>query len=235
MIDSILAFLRADIEKHIAAIQKLKKPNEAETEKELIWPVLEALEWHDTLPQQNLSVGGREKVPDGLLFGDSASKAKAAAEKSSSRFRHGLCIMEAKRWNRLLDRKDKADSDDPGIPSNQILSYLRRVDDVTRGKLRWGILTNGRLWRLYSKGPIFVAEEFLEIDLGGVFELSGYAPDLLEDRRISADHVFRLFVLLFGRDAFLPAPWSDSPCAVSRSGQALGSQGRKRSFTAGFR
>lgn len=200
-----LASTRAEIEKRLAPIQKLKKPNEAETEKELIWPVLEALGWHDTLPQQNLSVGGREKVPDGLLFGDSDSKAKAAAEKSWSRFRHGLCIMEAKRWNRLLDRKDKADSDDPGIPSNQILSYLRRVDDVTRGKLRWGILTNGRLWRLYFQGADSVAEEFLEIDLGGVFHLAGYQPSLLDDGRFSPDHVFRLFALLFGRDAFLTA------------------------------
>jgi hypothetical protein len=202
--DARIVSVRAEIEKRLSAIQKLKKPNEAETEKELIWPALEALEWHDTLPQQNLSVGGREKVPDGLLFGDGISKAKAAAEKSWSRFSHGLCIMEAKRWNRLLDRKDKADSDDPGIPSNQILSYLRRVDDVTRGKLRWGILTNGRVWRLYFQGADSVAEEFLEIDLAGVFGLPGYSPDLLEDRRISADHVFRLFVLLFGRAAFLP-------------------------------
>jgi hypothetical protein len=200
-----LASTRGEIEKRLAAIQKLKKPIEAETEKELIWPVLEALGWVDSLPQQNLSFGGREKVPDGLLFGDTSSKEKAAAEQSWSRFRHGLCIMEAKRWNRLLDRGDKSDADDPGIPSNQILNYLRRVDDVTRGKLRWGILTNGRQWRLYFQGADSVAEEYLEIDLGGVFDLPGHQPGLLDDTRFTPDHVFRLFVLLFGRDAFLSA------------------------------
>jgi hypothetical protein len=147
--DSNLASIRADVEKRLTAIQKLKKPSEAETESELIWPVLKELGWANSLPQQNLSFGGREKVPDGLLFGDSDAKDKAAAEKGASRFRHGLCIMEAKRWNRLLDRGDKTDPGDAGIPSNQILNYLRRVDDVTRGKLRWGILTNGRQWRLY--------------------------------------------------------------------------------------
>ena len=203
--DSHLASIRADVEKRLAAIQQLRKPTEAETESELIWPVLQAIGWINSLPQQNLSFGGREKVPDGLLFGDSDAKDKAAAEKAASRFRHGLCIMEAKRWDRILDRGDKTDPGDAGIPSNQMLNYLRRVDDVTRGKLRWGILTNGSQWRLYFQGADSVAEEYLEIDLSGVFHLPGYQPELLEDARFSPDHVFRLFVLLFGRDAFLSA------------------------------
>lgn len=84
--------------------------------------MLEALGWTDTLPQQNLSVKGREKVPDGLLFADAAAKAKAAAETGWKRFGHGLCIMEAKRWSRLLDSKDKQPDEDEGIPSNQMLS-----------------------------------------------------------------------------------------------------------------
>ncbi len=202
--DSALASLHAEVAKFLTAIEKLKKPSEAETETELIWPVLRAVGWTNSLPQQNLSFGGREKVPDGLLFGDSDSKDKAAAEKGASRFSHGLCIMEAKRWNRILDRGDKTDQGDSGIPSNQILSYLRRVDVVTRGKLRWGILTNGRIWRLYFQGADSVAEEYLEIDLGGVFRLPGYQGSL-DDTPFSPDHVFRLFVLLFGCAAFLSA------------------------------
>ncbi len=150
--EASVAAVRATVAERLTAIQKLKKPNEAETEAEVIWPVLRAVGWEHNLPQQNLSFGGREKVPDGLLFGDGDAKDKAASEKSWSRFRYGLSIMEAKRWNRLLDRGDTSDPDDPGIPSNQILNYLRRVDDVTRGKLRWGILTNGRQWRLYFQG-----------------------------------------------------------------------------------
>jgi len=203
--DSDFSSVRAEVEKRVLAVQKLRKPSEAETESELIWPTLRALGWKNSLPQQNLSFGGREKVPDGLLFGDGEAKDKAAAEKGANRFRHGLCIMEAKRWNRLLDRGDKTDPGDAGIPSNQMLNYLRRVDDVTRGKLRWGILTNGRQWRLYFQGADSVAEEYLEIDLAGVFHLPGYQPSLLDDTRFSSDHVLRLFALLFGRDAFLSA------------------------------
>src|ERR1043166_3822691 len=203
--EQVVAAVQSAVGERLTAVQKLKKPNEAETEAEVIWPVLRALGWQHSLPQQNLSFGGREKVPDGLLFGDSESKDKAAGEKSWSRFRYGLSIMEAKRWNRVLDRGDKSDADDPGIPSNQILNYLRRVDDVTRGKLRWGILTNGRQWRLYFQGADSVSEEYLEIDLGGVFHLPGYQPGLLDDPRFTPDHVFRLFVLLFGSNAFLAA------------------------------
>jgi hypothetical protein len=200
--DSKVCDIRVEVEKRLSSIQKIRKPSEAETETELIWPVLRAIGWNNSLPQQNLSFGGREKVPDGLLFGDSDAKDKAAAEKGASRFRHGLCIMEAKRWGRPLDRGDKTDPADAGIPSNQMLNYLRRVDDVTRGKLRWGILTNGRYWRLYFQGADSVSEEFLEIDLSGVFQLPGYQA-ALEDVGCPPDHALRLFVLLFGRDAFL--------------------------------
>ncbi len=73
------------------------------------------------------------------------------------------------------------------------------------------MLTNGRIWRLYWQGALSVAEDFLEIDLGKVLDLPGCDLDLL-DRRPEVftsnaawrDHVFRLFVLLFGREAFLP-------------------------------
>src|SRR4029079_15525064 len=84
--DSQLVSIRAEVEKRLAAVQKLKKASEAETESELIWPTLRELGWKNSLPQQNLSFGGREKVPDGLLFGDSDAKDRAAAEKGASRF-----------------------------------------------------------------------------------------------------------------------------------------------------
>jgi hypothetical protein len=49
-----------------------------------------------------------------------------------------------------------------------MLRYLRRVDDLTTGKLRWGILTNGARWRLYYQGARSVSEQFFELDLGVV-------------------------------------------------------------------
>ena len=91
-----------------------------------------------------------------------------------------------------------------------MLRYLRRVDDVTNGGLRWGMLTNGRHWRLYFRGALSVAEDFLEIDLGKVLELPGCERDLLDKRpNIFPDddawrlHLLRLFAVIFGRSAFV--------------------------------
>lgn len=47
----------------------------------------------------------------------------------------------------LFDRRSGR-PDEQNAPSSRILRYLRRVDDLTHGALRWGILTNGAEWRL---------------------------------------------------------------------------------------
>jgi hypothetical protein len=208
--DAAVTDVRSRLDKLLSAIGKLKNPNEAETEKELIWPLLETLGWTEMSVQQNLSVKAREDVPDALLFGSAEAKAKAAPLAAWQRFQHGVCVVEAKRWNRLLDRAEVRKGEE-GVPSTQMLRYLRRVDDVTNGGLRWGMLTNGRHWRLYFRGALSVAEDFLEIDLGKVLNLKGCEPDLLDKRpEIFKDdsawraHVLKLFVLIFGHVAFLP-------------------------------
>lgn len=112
---------------------------------------------------------------------------------------------------RVLDRQEARRKGEEGVPSTQMLRYLRRVDELTDGGLRWGVLTNGRHWRLYFRGALSVAEDFLEIDLGKVFDLPGCAPDLLDRRPVAfADdaawrlHVLKLFIVLFRQAAFLP-------------------------------
>ncbi len=74
--------------------------NEAQTEQLVIERVLAALGWRDDyLPQVKLSGKRREDVPDVLLFESARAKAAALAEpKDERRFRHGLAILEAKRW-----------------------------------------------------------------------------------------------------------------------------------------
>ena len=167
------------------------RPNETQTEDDLIWPVLRLLGWTESLRQQNLSAKGREDVPDGLLFADAATKDRAnRLDKEWRRYEHGLSIVESKRWDLPLDRGDGNKS----APSTQMLRYLRRVDDLAKGKLRWGILTNGARWRLYYAGARSVAEQFCEIDLMLTLDLpSG-----------ERSHYLKVFALVFGRAAFLP-------------------------------
>jgi hypothetical protein len=139
----------------------------------LIYPMLSNIGWNDLVfVQPNASAKGRADVPDALLFADETSLIFAKKEPEDfRRFHHGLCIVETKRWGRALDREDKVRKGEDGTPSSQMLRYLRRADVVTQGKLRWGVLTNGRVWRLYFQGALSVAEDFLEIDLGKALDL----------------------------------------------------------------
>ena len=177
-------------------------PNESQTEDDLIWPVLARLGWTASLRQQNLSARGREDVPDGLLFADGASKDRANRfAEEWKRYEHGLAVVESKRWLRPLDRRSGRRGEE-SAPSTQMLRYLRRIDDLTTGKLRWGILTNGARWRLYYAGARSVAEQFFELDLAAVLGMPGDGHDAIpaDVRR----HWLRVFWLVFRRDAFLP-------------------------------
>ena len=166
--------------------------------------------------QPNASVKGRADEPDALLIANEAALAKARHESDDwKRFQHGLCVVEAKRWNRVLGREHKSALADEGVPSTQMLRCLRRADDATKEALRWGVLTNGRVWQLYWQGARSVAEDFLEIDLGKVLDLPGCGLDHLDKRpEAFADHAswrahrFKLFVLLFVHEAWLPLDYS---------------------------
>ena len=179
-------------------------PNESQTEDDLIWPVLGLLGWAEWLPQQNLSARGRENVPDGLLFADADSKARANGfPEEWKRYEFGLAIVESKRWLRALDRAS-GQAGEETAPSTQMLRYLRRADDLTNGRLRWGILTNGRYWRLYWQGALSVSEQFFEIDLAAVLDLPGCNDGLFALDAAARRHWLKVFALMFRREAFLP-------------------------------
>lgn len=206
------AMLKSRIEDLARNLAARKNPNEAQTEDDLVYPLLELLGWADRDVQANASVKARLDVPDALLYPNSDAKRIAGSFDEWQRFQHGACVVEAKRWNRPLDREERGRKGEEGTPSSQMLRYLRRVEERTRGKLRWGILTNGRLWRLYFYGAKSVAEDFLEIDLGRVLEIEGLEDPSLFDKRPDhfannvswREHVLKLFLVLFSRTAFVP-------------------------------
>lgn len=180
--------------------------NEANTESQIIEKVLDLLGWHDlALKQVTATSTRRDDVPDFLLFADTSSKQAALKEKRQDRYYlHGLAILEAKKWLRPLDRGDATDRLDPGTPSNQILRYLSSVEVASNRKIRWGVLTNGAVWRLYWQGARSRSEEFLEIDLAALLGVPGIAQNLFGN---DARHGLRLFYTLFHRAAFLPQAW----------------------------
>ena len=182
-------------------------PNESQTEDDLIWPVLARLGWTASLRQQNLSAYGRVDVPDGLLFADEAAKGQANGfAEEWRRYELGLAVVESKRWLRPLDRRSGRAGEETA-PSTQMLRYLRRVDDLTTGKLRWGILTNGARWRLYRyQGARSVSEQFFEVDLAALLDLPGHNEGLFALTEVpKRRHCWlKVFALVFRRKAFLP-------------------------------
>ena len=159
--------------------------NEASTEQELIRPLFELLGWVDYLPQQGSD--HNEDIPDHLLFGDAESKDRAFAKPSPNRYPDALVVAESKRFNRPLDARGNTSS-----PHGQILRYLATADINSDGRIRWGILTNGRVWRLYDRRALPRASGYYEVDLETAF----HADD--------GFHRLRTFRLLFGRPAFSP-------------------------------
>lgn len=207
--DGAVENLRADLTRVFAQFPATKSPNESQTEDDLIWPVLDCLGWKAGLRQQNLAPRGREDVPDGLLFKDAATKTKANTfGEEWRRYELGLAIVESKRWQRPLDRRSGRRGEEIA-PSTQMLRYLRRVDDLTSGQLRWGILTNGGRWRLYYQGARSVSEQFFELDLAAVLAIPGYDRGLFALTEEESRHWLKVFALVFRREAFLPTP-SDS-------------------------
>ena len=206
--DAALERFRSALAAHFAPLRADSALNEAQTEQRLIAPLLAELGWGgDQLPQVNLSARGREDVPDLLLFADSAQLALALEKRDDQRYRHGLAILEAKRWLRPLDRGDSSEAADPGAPSSQMLRYLSRADVVSDRAVKWGLLTNGAVWRLYWQDARSRAEEFFEIDLARALAVPGVQTDLDDTEPL---HALRLFRLLFHRDAFLPQAWDST-------------------------
>jgi hypothetical protein len=142
--------------------------DEAQTEEELIKPLFALLGWH-VIVQPKAHQAGRRRRPDYALFPDAEVRDAAYPHQGDDDafYAHALAIAEAKYWQRPLSKRDPAGReawDRSTNPSYQIVSYL-----VGTG-VAWGILTNGRTWRLYSREVSSTASEFYEIDLADVFE-----------------------------------------------------------------
>jgi hypothetical protein len=114
------------------------------------------------LPQQQ-AARRRDDVPDALLFLDAESQQRALGTPAGmDRWRQAAIVNENKAWDLPLDRSSGKQT---RTPASQALRYLRLADEHTAGSLRWALLTNGRLWRLYYAGASSVADRFLEADL----------------------------------------------------------------------
>lgn len=172
---------------YLAKKDLLPSLNEAQTEEEFIKPALEILGF-SYIPQIITKGKGRAERPDYALFADPAQKSAAYSEQNNESvfYRQVVAIAEAKYWERPLSKvssNDQRDHYKNTNPSFQIASYL-----IGTG-VNWGILTNGREWRLYYRLASSTATEFYPIDL----------VELLESDDLAR---FKYFWLFFRREAF---------------------------------
>ena len=172
--------------------------NEAQTEEEFIKPVLRLLGW-SFIVQPTAQHGGQTTRPDYALFSDEVAKTEAQpfAGNDEAFYSRALVITEAKYWGRPLSQRDNSGREtwkSGSNPSHQMVSYLVGT------RTPWGILTNGQVWRLYSREVSSTASEFYEIDLSLIFDFlpanGEPTPTQIED--------FKRWWLFFRKLSFVP-------------------------------
>ena len=179
---------RDGVRQRYDALTHSQDPNEAVTEQELIRPVLELLGWTDYLPQQGAS--RNEDIPDLLLFPDADAKEQAIARSSAGeRYRDAVVVEESKRFGLQLDARGQDGRRQATTPHDQIIRYLSTAEVESEGRIRWGVLTNGGVWRLYDYRARPRATGYFEVDLGEILEAA------------DTGHL-RTFYLLFRRESF---------------------------------
>lgn len=207
------------VQRHWANLAEMPRAYEAETESEFINPILDLLGW-EYLPQQEPGRGRRD-VADALLFLDADSKARARPFASVDRFRLGAVVVENEARDTRLDRAGSGGE----APSSQLLRYLSRAEVQSGGRLRWGLLTNGRFGRLYWAQ----ARKYRVNSLPRIMPLSASlrAPDGNPSPSCPAGSGLRLASHLSSHrataagqfDPFRASPIQDHAVAVDRSQQ----------------
>ena len=139
-----------------------------------------------------------EPVLNELGFQLEAGRASADPAEPDYRLTSGgqtLALCLAYPWDRFLDGKDnRRDSETANHnPGQRVVSLLERAEAP------WVVMTNGRLWRLYSPRAHSRASNYYEIDLEEALGQAAHPSGPAEG--------FRYFWLLFRRQAFERAPW----------------------------
>ncbi len=183
-----LAWLR---ELYAAEAAQLEAYSESQLEDHWIKPILGRLghvwEGQATIPGMDGSI----KRPDYIFFPNEAARKTAVSDQRTEEYaRFALAAGEVKAWPVNLSRKAAgAPVFDNNNPMFQIDYYLKA------GDVSWGIVSNGRFWRLVHKDSSYRLDRYFEIDLREALT----TPD---NRRALA--VATYFTLFFGRAAFAP-------------------------------
>lgn len=184
----------------------LSSLNEPQLRKHFLDKVFEILGWTIDVEPPTPS-GEWSKHPDYALFYTREDLKIAQKTTREKYFKKSLCIGEAKRWGRPLDKKLKEEKDPFEIqnPSLQISRYLWLTG------VKWGILTDGKYWRLYERETSKRLDIFYEIDL----------ENLIENGSVEDFKYFYLFFRMNGFPLFLEKVYKSSIDYAQEVGQEL--------------
>ncbi|MBV9691904.1 MAG: N-6 DNA methylase [Ktedonobacteraceae bacterium] len=183
-----LMFEAEPTKEQIATIFAQYKPGdkEAQVEDDLIKPILRVL-GHTFEVQASLATPDGTKQPDYIFYRDQdALRANKGLKLTDKLVQAAFAVGDAKYWECPLDIPVKKKTSDPFTnknPSYQIAFYMQHSG------LEWGILTNGRQWRLYHAQTAHKLDHYYEVDL----------PALLHSGDVE---YFLYFYVFFCRAAF---------------------------------
>lgn len=155
--------------------------SEAQLEEKFIGPLLAQLGW-TKVSQETITVQGKLAKPDWCLLLQPDHENRLIGGKDHTLI---TAICESKAWGKTLDT-GKADRDKN--PHHQLQDYLSTL------RVRFGFLTNGRIWRVYDTDKITAKKTFIEFDLERLLAL---------DDATKKAQGLALFAFFFGRDTYL--------------------------------
>jgi hypothetical protein len=177
-----------EIKKYYLENQKaLAVYKEAQLEDNFIRPVLKALGHFFGIQGK---VADNAHVPDYAFFSNQEILEEAYQLQGTQDFYlKAIAVGDAKAWDISLDKSQASGKGmwDKQNPSYQIDTYLRDTPPV------WGLLTNGRQWRLYHESTSYKLDVYYEVDL----------ESLLKSGDLEA---FKYFYFFFRFEAFPQFP-----------------------------
>ncbi len=171
------------------------KRSEAQLEEKFIGPLLVQLGWY-AVTQQTITVQGKLAKPDWCLV---LNKGQDDALIDSKNHALITAICESKAWDKTLDT-GKADR--IHNPHHQLQDYLSTL------RVRFGFLTNGRIWRIYDTDKVTAKKTYIQFDLEAICAL---------DSGTEKTEAFALFAFFFGRETYVPPPKAGQVSAIEQA------------------
>ena len=181
----------------LGKFRAISEPDEQLTIERVITPLLGTLGWPTPVAKRRLTP--RDEV-DLVLHADEAQRELSLGGAQRDQVLSADGIVECKPWGSPFDTSGSGAR--PGeTAAQQIQRYLLIAGTDSNESLRWGILTNGARWRIYSYRAR-PRDRAWEVDLAQLLVSEDLFSQVLTD---AAVHQLRLAWLLLRRDSWIPA------------------------------